>query len=142
MKTGNKGIELIKRFEHLMLNAYKCPAGVWTIGYGHTSGVEAGMEITEEQAEVLLVNDIKPIEALLNGLMLHLNQNQFDALVSFIFNVGADAFLRSTLLRRIKEGVGAKDIEAQFMRWVYADGKRLSGLIRRRIAEADLYNSI
>ena len=86
MKTSPKGIALIKEFEGLRLKAYKCPGGVWTIGYGHTAGVKSGMVITEAQAEEYLKADLIVFERYLNGLGLALNQNQFDALVSFIYN--------------------------------------------------------
>lgn len=139
MKTSDKGLELIKAHEGLMLRAYKCPAGVWTIGYGSTTGVKEGDVITNKQAEDLLRKDLATAEAEVNRHKLPLNQRQFDALVSFVFNVGKGNFRRSTLLKRIKENVFHPDIPFQFSRWDKGGGKVLPGLVRRRKDEAKLY---
>lgn len=88
MKTSNKGIELIKSFEGCHLTSYKCPSGVWTIGYGHTAGVGKGQNITQAQADAYLVADLAKYESYVNALIMKLNQNQFDALVSFTYNCG------------------------------------------------------
>lgn len=141
MKTSDKGIELIKRHEELRLKAYKCPAGVWTIGYGSTGGVRPGDVITEAQAEVKLREDLRTAEREVGRHKLNINQNQFDALVSFTFNVGSGNFRSSTLLKRIKENPNHPDIENQFGRWIYAGGKRLPGLVKRRKEEANLYTN-
>lgn len=141
MKTSQKGIDFIKRHEALRLNAYLDAVGVWTIGYGHTKTAKKGMAITEAEAEKLLVNDLKTAEEEINSHNLPLKQHQFDALVSFVFNVGTGAFRTSTLLKRIKEDVNHPDIPNQFNRWVYGNGKVLPGLVRRRNDEAKLYFS-
>ncbi len=141
MKTSYKGIELIKQFEGCRLKAYRCPAGVLTIGYGHTKNVKEGMTITAQQAVEYLKDDLEQIEKQLDGLNLDLNQNQFDALVSFIYNCGFGAFSKSTLLKRIKAGASETLIRAAFGMWTKAAGKTLPGLARRRKAEADLYFS-
>ena len=141
MKTSPKGIALIKEFEGLRLKAYKCPGGVWTIGYGHTAGVKPGMVISEAQAEEYLKADLIAFERYLNGLGLALNQNQFDALVSFIYNVGTGNFSNSTLLRKVRANPQDNSIMDEFLRWVYSKGRVLPGLQRRRLAEMKLYFS-
>ena len=141
MKTSPKGIALIKEFEGLRLMAYPCPGGVWTIGYGHTAGVKPGMVITKAQAEEYLKADLIAFERYLNGLGLALNQNQFDALVSFIYNVGTGNFSNSTLLRKVRANPQENSIMDEFLRWVYSKGRVLPGLQRRRLAEMKLYFS-
>lgn len=140
MKTGSEGIKLIKRFEGLSLTAYLCPANVLTIGYGHTAGVFSGQTITEKEADDLLKKDLATAENAVNAENLNINQNQFDALVSFTFNCGVGAFQRSTLLKKIKEN--PKNYEAigvEFNRWVTANGQTLNALKLRREAEFNLY---
>ena len=139
MTTSKNGIEFIKRHEGLRLKAYQDAAGVWTIGYGSTGGVRPGDVINEAQAEALLREDIRTAEREVNRHKLNINQNQFDALVSFTFNVGSGNFRSSTLLKRIKENPNHPDIKKQFGRWIYAGGKRLPGLVKRRAEEAKLY---
>ena len=141
MKTSPKGISLIKEFEGLRLKAYKCPGGVWTIGYGHTAGVKPGIVITKAQAEEYLKADLIAFERYLNGLGLALNQNQFDALISFIYNVGTGNFSSSTLLRKVRANPQDNSIMDEFLRWVYSKGRVLPGLQRRRLAEMKLYFS-
>ena len=141
MKTSHKGIALIKEFEGLRLKAYKCPGGVWTIGYGHTAGVQPGMVISEAQAEEYLMADLIASEKYLNDLRLAINQNQFDALISFIYNVGTGNFSSSTLLRKVKANSQDNSIMDEFLRWVYSKGRVLPGLQRRRLAEMKLYFS-
>ena len=141
MKTSHKGIALIKEFEGLRLKAYKCPGGVWTIGYGHTAGVKPGMVISEAQAEEYLMADLIASEKYLNDLRLAINQNQFDALISFIYNVGTGNFSRSTLLRKVRANPQDNPIMDEFLRWVYSKGRVLPGLQRRRLAEMKLYFS-
>ena len=141
MKTSPKGIALIKEFEGLRLKAYKCPGGVWTIGYGHTVGVKPGMVISEAQAEEYLKADLIAFERYLNGLRLALNQNQFDALISFIYNVGTGNFSNSTLLRKVRANPQDNSIMDEFLRWVYSKDRVLPGLQRRRLAEMKLYFS-
>ena len=151
MKTSNKGIDLIKKHEGFRAKAYKCPADKWTIGYGHTGGVNSGDVISEKQAEEFLRADLAIAERALNRTRLQLNQNQFDALVSFIFNVGVgrpkshpngpSGFLGSTLLIKARHDVNDPSIADEFRKWVYAGDKVLNGLVRRRREEADLYFS-
>ena len=106
MKINETGLALIKSFEGLRLKAYKCPAGVWTVGYGHTGGdVKAGMIITEEEAEELLRQDLERFEEGVENLVeVELNENQFCALVSLAYNIGLGNFKRSTLLKLINKG--------------------------------------
>ena len=141
MKTSEKGKGLIKRFEGLHLKAYKCPAGVWTIGYGHTGrDVREGMTITEEEAEGLLADDLVVFECAVARLVrVPIGQGQFDALVSFCFNVGVGNFERSTLLRKINVNPDDRGIADEFKRWNRAGGKPLRGLTERRLAEALMY---
>jgi len=139
MKTSDKGIGLIKRFEGLRLKAYLCPAGKPTIGYGHTKDVKLGDVITEEEAEQLLLEDLIVVENEINKHNLDINQNQFDALVSFVYNVGVGNFRTSTLLKKIKTDPNDKTIANEFKRWVYSNGKKLPGLVKRREEEAKLY---
>ena len=141
MKTSPKGIALIKEFEGLRLKAYKCPGGVWSIGYGHTAGVKSGMVITERQAEEYLKADLIAFEKYLNGLGLAINQNQFDALISFIYNVGTGNFSSSSLLRKVRVNPLDNSIMDEFLKWVYSKGRVLPGLQRRRLAEMKLYFS-
>lgn len=141
MEISNRGIELIKKFEGLRLTAYRCSAGVLTIGYGHTRGVKAGDLITARQADEFLREDVRSAELVVNlDVKVWLSQGQFDALVSFVFNLGAGNFVKSTLLRKLNDGnyVGAAD---QFGRWIYAGKTELLGLIRRRAAERELFLS-
>ena len=139
MNIGQKGIELIKHFEGCELNAYKCPAGVWTIGYGHIKGVSEGMSITQEQAEQMLLDELKEYENYINELVtVNLSQNQFDALVSWVYNLGPANLQSSTLLKVLNSG-DYSGVPAQIERWNKAGGKVLEGLIRRREAESALF---
>jgi len=133
---------LIRRFEGCRLNAYRCPAGVWTIGYGHTGkDVFEGVTITQQEAERILDKDLTRFET---NIPYHvdvpLNDNQFAALVSFAFNVGLGAFSKSTLLLKLNDGdySGAAD---QFMRWNKIAGRPSPGLTERRLAEKELFCS-
>lgn len=137
MKATDNCIQLIKRFEGLYLKAYVCPAGVLTIGYGHTRGVKPGDEINELQAEIYLIEDLEEVEKQLNHLSLPVNQNQFDALCSFIFNLGIGNFMQSTLLKKLK--AGDKTAADEILRWDKSGGKVLPGLTARRKAEYDLF---
>lgn len=135
------GLDITESFEGLRLDAYRDVAGVITIGYGHVgSDVHLGWTITPEQAQTLLQSDIAAAASCVNSAVtVHLNQNQFDALTDFTFNVGRGSFLRSTLLKLLNLGdyLGAS---GQFQNWVYAGGEVQPGLIRRRDAEAGLFN--
>lgn len=137
MKTSQRGINLIKQFEGVRLTAYKCPAGVYTIGYGHTRGVKRGMKITEEEASAYLTADLRNSEKAVERYdsVYHWNQNEFDALVSFTFNCGA-ANLRS-LLRNGRRN--RSQIAATLPLYRKAGGKVLKGLERRRAAEKALF---
>ncbi|MGR2663680.1 lysozyme [Chromobacterium haemolyticum] len=142
MKTSDAGITLVKSSEGLKLVAYKCPAGIWTNGYGHTGpDVTPGMVITQAQADALLARDLERFEAGVARLVkVPLNQNQFDALVSFSYNLGLGALQGSTLLRLLNAGDYA-GAAAQFPRWNKAGGKELPGLTRRRTAEQSLFQA-
>jgi len=140
MKTSNKGIALIKSFENFEAKAYKCPAGVLTIGYGHTGvDVKVGQVITEQRACELLSIDLSTAERTVNNQNLKINQNQFDALVSFVYNCGAGNFQKSTLLKIIKVNPNSINITKAFLKWNKGGGKILNGLTRRRKEEANLY---
>jgi lysozyme len=140
MRTNQRGIDLIKKYEGLRLKAYLCPANVWTIGWGHTGDVKKGDVITEHQAEAILDVDLDKFERgvtdLLKGCIY--NQNQFSALVSFAFNLGLGALSKSTLLKLFKAG-DAKGAADEFTKWKYAAGKVLPGLLKRRIEERALF---
>lgn len=142
MKTGDKGLELIKEFEGLRLEAYLCPAKVWTIGYGHTGGIKAGDVITREQADAYLRQDLSDEEqAITKYVRVALNQNQFDALASFTFNLGAGNLSNSTLLKKLNAGDYAGAAE-EFLRWDHSGGQQLAGLTRRREAERLLFLTV
>ena len=137
MKTSQRGINLIKQFEGIRLAAYKCPAGVYTIGYGHTRGVTRGMKITEEEASAFLAADLRNSEKAVERYdsIYHWNQNEFDALVSFTFNCGATnlrALLRNGRRNR-------SQIAETLPLYRKAGGKVLKGLERRRAAEKALF---
>lgn len=141
MMTNDKGINLIKEFEGCRLKSYLCPAGVWTIGYGHTQGVKPDMVITQLDAERFLRQDLKRFEDAISTLVkVSLTPNQFSALVSFVYNVGINAFKNSTLLRKLnqKDYKGAAN---ELLRWDKVNGKPLLGLTKRRIAEKDLFEN-
>lgn len=145
MKTSPKGIALIKSAEGLRLKAYPDPGtgGLpWTIGYGSTSGVTRNMVITEGQAEQMLAEDLARFERIVErAVRVPVTQGQFDALVSFTYNVGEGNFTKSTLLRQLNAGDTAGAAE-QFSRWVHAGGKVLPGLVKRRAAERALFLEI
>ena len=139
MKISPAGVELIKHFEGCELDAYRCSAGVLTIGYGHTGDVKESDKIDQAMAELMLLRDLKRFEVgVSNYLKAHVTQNQFDALVSLAFNVGLGNFSTSTLLRMINAG-SADAAADQFLRWNRAGGKILPGLTRRRVAERQHY---
>lgn len=140
MKTSDKGIEFIIKEEGEVLHAYRCQAGVWTIGVGHTGGVTPDMKITKEQSRELLKADLCRFEKVVNETIKHqLLQHQFDALVSFSFNVGTEAFRKSTLAKKINSNAPYNEIREQFLRWNKAGGRVLAGLTSRRKREAKLY---
>jgi lysozyme len=139
MTTSRLGLRLIKDFEGLRLGAYLCPAGVPTIGYGHTKGVKMGQVITNEQADDYLIEDIAPLERHLNKLGINFRQEQFDALVSWLFNLGVGNFKKSNLLKRIQADASDEAIAAEFIKWIYAGKTPLAGLKKRRVAEANMF---
>ena len=138
-KTGQAGLALIKQFEGCRLAAYQCSAGVWTIGYGHTAGVYKGMKISQAQADEYLKQDVAKFEKYINNPSYvpftdKLNQNQFDALVSFAFNLGQGN------VKKLCTGRVMNQIPSAMQQYCKAAGKTLPGLQRRRKAEAALYN--
>jgi lysozyme len=138
-KTSAEGVALIKKFEGCELEAYQCSANVWTIGYGHTRGVEEGDTCSQEDAESMLVEDLEEFEGYVNGIVqCPLEQNQFDALVAWTYNLGPTNLRESTLLIRLNEE-DYNDVPTQIRRWNKAGGKVLDGLVRRREAEALLF---
>lgn len=148
MKISKQGIDMIKHFEGLVLTAYQCQAGVWTIGYGHTKGVTRGDKITEDKAEKLLIKDLKyfeeEVEKMLKERKLEVEQHSFDMLVSFAFNMGAGALRTSTLMKKLKakDFIGASN---EFPRWVYATNpknglkEKNEGLQHRRETERQIF---
>jgi lysozyme len=142
MRISDDGVALVKEFEGCELKAYRCPAGVLTVGYGSTgTHVHEGQEIDEITADAYLRKDLEVAEKCIAACVnVALTQGQFDALCSFVFNLGCGAFRKSTLLRKLNDGddVGAAD---EFQRWSKAGGKELPGLVRRRKAEKELFLS-
>lgn len=144
MKISEAGLFLIKQSEGCKLVAYKCPAGVWTIGYGWTHAVDGkpiapGMTISKAKADKLLREGVQPFEEAVNkAANVPLNQGQYDALVSFTYNLGAGALRSSTLLRKLNAGdyPGAAN---EFPKWVKAGGKIQKGLVTRRAAEREMF---
>lgn len=137
MKISDLGIELIKKHEGLRLDPYRDVAGYWTVGYGHLITDGDMKSISPEEAESILRNDLEKAEkCVINGVKTPLSQAEFDALVSFVFNVGCQAFRNSTMLRLINRGE-MDDAADQFLRWNRAGGRVVKGLINRRIAERE-----
>ena len=136
MMTTETLLMKLMEFEGLRLNAYKDAAGVPTIGYGHTRQVRMGDRITAWYAKDLLTEDIAYFEDQVKALDVARSEGQLDALVSFAFNLGIDSLKKSTLLKVIREGGSKSQIKREFKRWVYADGKKLKGLEKRREWEA------
>ena len=139
MKMSPAGRALVRQFEDTRLQAYRCPAGRPTIGTGHTRGVKMGDSCTVQQADVWLTEDLAEAEAdVAQVVKVALSQQQFDALVSFTFNLGGRALAESTLLILLNKG-NARAAAEQFDRWVYSKGEKLAGLVRRRAAEKALF---
>ena len=139
MQISQEGLSLIKKFEGCELEAYKCAAGVWTIGYGSTKGVNEGDTITQEGADKLLTEEMHEYEGYINDMVtVDLKQNEFDALVSWVFNLGPSNLSSSTLLNRLNNKMW-DDVPNQIKRWNKAGGEVLQGLVRRREAEALLF---
>lgn len=143
MEYSQAGLEKTKAFEGLRLTAYQDIGGVWTIGFGHTGkDVTRGMMINEAMAEELLRRDVQwAVDCVNRGVKVKLNQNQFDALVDFTFNVGCGAFNRSTLLRKLNIGHALESVADEFLRWKFVNGIETPGLLRRRQADRELFLS-
>lgn len=139
MKASDILIAKIKQLEGYRSRAYRDAVGVWTCGYGHTRGVTSKTSCTQAQADAWLRQDLAPLEKMLSDIKEIDSQGKFDACLDFCFNLGLGNFLRSTLLRTIKEGKDDKRIKAEFMRWVYAGGRKLDGLVKRREWEAERF---
>jgi len=143
MEISAAGISLIKQFESLRLDAYRCPAGFWTIGWGHTENVKNGMRITREQAEDLLREDVRQVEAALPAVIhVPLTQGQHDALVSLCFNLRGGALRLASLAPRLVAKLNAGDTAGaadEFLDVNKANGIALPGLTRRREAERALF---
>ena len=139
MQISKEGLSLIKRFEGCELKAYRCPANVWTIGYGHIKDVKEGDEITKEEAEYMLQEEMIEYEGYINDLVqVPLEQCMYDALVAWVFNLGPTNFSSSSLLRVLNEKK-YEEVPYEIKRWNKAGGEVLNGLIRRRKAEALLF---
>ena len=136
MKASNTLIDYLKRAEGCKLTAYQDAKGVWTIGYGHTRGVKRGDRCTQYQAEQYLREDLGAAEAAAGRVRRVTRQGQFDAVVDFMYNCGIGAFDGSTLKRYIEAGKATWEIQEQFLRWVNSGGRKLGGLVSRRIWEA------
>lgn len=132
--------DLVKEFEGCSLTAYKCPAGIWTIGYGHTGDVKAGDVINAHQADIVLAADLEAVALQLRQwVKASVTRGQFKALLSFAFNVGAKACRESTLLKKLNTG-DESGATAEFSRWIFAAGRKLPGLVKRRAREAEVFN--
>jgi lysozyme len=143
MRVSSKGLDLIKRFEGCRLEVYLCPAGKRTAGYGTTghgvAEMPLGAPITQEQADAWLAEDVAEFaQAVEKAVKVPVTQNEFDALTSFAYNVGVEAFEHSTLLKKLNERDRA-GAAAEFLRWIHAGGRELSGLVKRRAAERELF---
>ena len=140
MKLGERGTEILKYFEGCKLTAYQDSVGVWTIGYGHTKGVYDGMTITQDQAEQMLLSELEEYEGYIKDMVtVPLTQNQFDALVVWVYNLGPTNFRNSTLLKELNAG-NYNAAGQEITRWNKAGGKVLAGLVKRREAEAQLFS--
>ena len=141
MKISLEGLSLIKKFEGCKLEAYYCSGGVLTIGYGHTGGVKETDVITQEEADKLLKGDVLKFEEYVeDNVIVELDQSQFDALVAWTFNLGPGNLRESTMLKKLNDADYAS-VPSEMKRWNKAGGKTLDGLIRRRNAEALLFQS-
>ena len=147
MRMSAAGLAVVKEFEGLRLKAYKCPAAVWTVGYGHTSAagnpiVTPELVITNAEAEQILERDMVQYEdGVRKFVKVELTQNQFDALVDFAYNAGVGALQKSTLLKKVNAGK-FDEVPAEFMKWTKGGGKELPGLVRRRRAEVKLWRGL
>lgn len=139
MKTSQKGLDLIKFFEGLRLNAYLCPAGKRTIGYGHLMKITDEPQITEQEAENILKKDLEYFETeIMKMVKVPLSQNQFDAIVSFTFNLGVGSLGSSTLLQKINNKLFL-DCPVELVKWSFIGKERSAGLLKRRLIESCLF---
>jgi len=139
LNISQEGLDLIKKFEGCELKAYQDSVGVWTIGYGHTKGVEEGQEITQDEAEDMLASELGEYEGYISDMVeCDLEQCQFDALVAWVYNLGPTNLRSSTMLKRLNKK-DFDDVPNQIKRWDKAGGKVLAGLVRRREAESLLF---
>jgi lysozyme len=140
VKTSEAGLDHIEQSEGIRYTAYLDTGGVWTIGVGHTGPeVVKGLRATDEQVRAWLEEDVREAEDAVNRLVkVELTQNQFDMLVSFVFNVGEGQFKKSTMLKLINAG-DMEGAAAQFPRWCYDNGKMIQGLLNRRLAEQKIF---
>jgi len=139
MQISEEGLSLIKKYEGCELKAYRCPANVLTIGYGHIKDVKEGDQITKEEANYMLQEEMIEYEGYVNDMVdVELNQSQYDSLCAWVYNLGPTNFQSSTLLKVLNEGK-YNEIPQQIKRWNKAGGEVLDGLIRRREAEALLF---
>lgn len=137
---GRKGLNTIKHFEGLRLKAYQDSVGIWTIGYGHTRGVKRGDRISTKKANAYLIKDVRNAEWAVNRYVkVRISQDQFDALVSWTFNLGSGNLRSSTMLKKLNKRRFDR-VPCEMIRWVRAGGKILKGLVKRRNAEARLFN--
>lgn len=145
MRMSDKGLAILKHYEGCELEAYKCPAGIWTIGYGNTffpdgKPVRQGDKVTKAEAEAMLPAILRTFEiSVHNHMVVPVKQHEFDAMVSLAYNIGIGAFENSTLLRKFKAQAPSSEVAEQFHRWNKGGGKVLNGLVKRRAAEAYLY---
>ena len=140
MRASATLISHIKRFESCRLTAYQDTAGVWTVGYGHTKGVKRGDRITQYQAEQFLRDDLSEFERAANKVRRLTTQGRYDAVLDFMYNLGIGNFNKSTLKAYIESGRSVWEIQEQFLRWVNAGGRKIGGLVSRRIWEAARFN--
>ena len=141
-KASVKALDLIKKYEGLRLEAYQDSAGVWTIGWGHIHNACPGKVITMREAEMFLKWDVEDTERVINFLNLNLTQNQYDALVSWVFNLGIGNLKRSTLFKIMSQDPNDPAIRTEWIKWRKAGGVVLHGLVKRRKEEIDLYFTI
>ena len=139
MKTSQEGQALIKKFEGCELEAYQCSANVWTIGYGHTAGVNEGDVCTQEDADRMLAEDLEEFEGYVKEAVdVPLEQNEFDALVAWTYNLGPGSLRSSTMLKKLNDSK-FEEVPSEMRRWNKSGGEVLDGLVRRREAEALLF---
>lgn len=133
---SDKGLAFIMRHEGLLLHSAQCQAGVWTIGFGHTESVTEGMQISRSTAEVLLIADVKKIEHAIENDIKGMSQNEVDAIISFVFNVGIGAWQTSTMRKLLKKG---EPCAKELLKWIYIKGFKSKGLQVRRKHEYILF---